>query len=173
LVQRIAAIPAPYVLTLAAPRRNVAPPDPRTAKKITADLRGALLRIRPLTMIQSNGYTFIVMADRRTGDLMASPRGMRACFQPPSEIAGEVTARRIAQRAARKVSKYTRLADQYGVSLIVATGAHAFTGVAVGTAVAGGPPHRSPLAELPHGAPASGSGGEARCWEGMHHAGWR
>lgn len=60
---------------------------------------------------------------------MASPHGMRACFQPPSEIAGEVTARRIAQRAARKVSKYTSLADQYGVPLIVATGAHAFTGV--------------------------------------------
>jgi hypothetical protein len=30
------------------------------------------------------------------------------------------------------------------------------SGVAVGTALAGGPPHRSQHAELPHWAPASG-----------------
>jgi hypothetical protein len=41
--------------------------------------------------------------------------------------------------------------------------------VAVGTALTGGPPHRSQRAELPHWAPASGSGGEARLREGMHH----
>jgi hypothetical protein len=39
--------------------------------------------------------------------------------------------------------------------------------VAVGTALAGSPPHRSPHAELPHGAPASGSGCEAHVREGM------
>src|SRR6266540_5203100 len=33
--------------------------------------------------------------------------------------------------------------------------------VAVGTALAGGPPHRSQRAGLPHWAPASGPGGEA------------
>jgi hypothetical protein len=43
--------------------------------------------------------------------------------------------------------------------------------VAVGTALASGPPHRSQRAELPHWAPASGSGGEAHLREGMHHAG--
>ena len=36
----------------------------------------------------------------------------------------------------------------------------------------GGPPHRSQRAELPHWAPASGSGSEALRREGMHHAGW-
>jgi hypothetical protein len=42
--------------------------------------------------------------------------------------------------------------------------------VAVGTALTGGPPHRSQRAELPHWAPASGSGSEAHLREGMHHA---
>ena len=45
--------------------------------------------------------------------------------------------------------------------------ADATVAVAVGTALAGGPPHRSPHAELPHGAPASGSGCEAHVREGM------
>ena len=44
-------------------------------------------------------------------------------------------------------------------------------GVAVGTALTGGPPHRSQRAELPHWAPASGSGSEAHFREGMLHAG--
>ena len=43
--------------------------------------------------------------------------------------------------------------------------------VAVGTALAGGPPHRSQRAGLPHWAPALGSGGKAHFREGMHHAG--
>ena len=43
--------------------------------------------------------------------------------------------------------------------------------VAVGTALTGGPPHRSQRAELPHWAPASGSGSEAHFREGMLHAG--
>jgi hypothetical protein len=43
--------------------------------------------------------------------------------------------------------------------------------VAVGTALAGGPPHRSRRAELPHRAPASGSGGEAHLRVGMPHTG--
>ena len=45
------------------------------------------------------------------------------------------------------------------------------TRVAVGTALAGGPPHRSQRAGLPHWAPALGSGVEAHVREGMHHAG--
>jgi hypothetical protein len=40
--------------------------------------------------------------------------------------------------------------------------------VAVGTALAGGPPHGSRRAELPHRAPASGSGCKAHVWVGMH-----
>ncbi|HWR47852.1 MAG TPA: hypothetical protein VN327_09630 [Pseudonocardiaceae bacterium] len=44
-------------------------------------------------------------------------------------------------------------------------------GIAVGTALAGGPPRRSQRAELPHWAPASGTGVKARFGEGVHHAG--
>src|SRR6478752_5300106 len=45
--------------------------------------------------------------------------------------------------------------------------------IAVGTALAGGPPHRSQRAELPHWAPASGSGGEGDARVGAHDAGRR
>ncbi len=43
--------------------------------------------------------------------------------------------------------------------------------VAVGTALAGGPPHRSQRAGLPHWAPASGSGSEAHFREGVLQVG--
>src|SRR5918999_6329278 len=43
--------------------------------------------------------------------------------------------------------------------------------VAVGTALAGGPPRRSQRAGLPHWAPALGGGGEAHIWEGVSYAG--
>src|SRR5215831_3137878 len=43
--------------------------------------------------------------------------------------------------------------------------------VAVGTALAGGPPHRSQRAALPHWAPASGGGVEARFGIGVQDAG--
>jgi hypothetical protein len=43
--------------------------------------------------------------------------------------------------------------------------------VAVGTGLAAGPRHRSRRAELPHRAPALGSGVEAHVRVGMHHAG--
>ncbi len=43
--------------------------------------------------------------------------------------------------------------------------------VAVGTALPGGPPHRSQRAELPHWAPALGSGVEAHVGEWMLDAG--
>jgi hypothetical protein len=49
----------------------------------------------------------------------------------------------------------------------------AASGVAVGTALAGGPPHRSQRAELPHWAPASGSGCEAHVRVGMHRPDFR
>src|SRR5215472_8644201 len=45
--------------------------------------------------------------------------------------------------------------------------------VAVGTALAGGPPHRSQRAALPHWAPASGGGVEARFGIGVQDAGGR
>src|ERR1017187_8265027 len=43
--------------------------------------------------------------------------------------------------------------------------------IAVGTALAGGPPRRSQRALLTHWAPALGLGVEPLAWEGMHHAG--
>ncbi len=42
--------------------------------------------------------------------------------------------------------------------------------VAVGTALTGGPPHRSQRAELPHWAPASGIGSKAHFGKRMHDA---
>src|SRR6266704_6245722 len=45
--------------------------------------------------------------------------------------------------------------------------------IAVGTALAGGPPRRSQRAELPHWAPASGTNAKAHVREGMRHAGGR
>src|SRR5439155_5696680 len=42
--------------------------------------------------------------------------------------------------------------------------------IAVGTALAGGPPRRSQRALLTHWAPASGTNAEAHVREGMHHA---
>jgi bacterioferritin len=43
--------------------------------------------------------------------------------------------------------------------------------IAVGTALAGGPPHRSQRALLTHWAPALSAGGESRVRPGMQHAG--
>jgi hypothetical protein len=45
------------------------------------------------------------------------------------------------------------------------------TAIAVGTALADGPPHRSQRAGLPHWAPASDANVEARFWIGMQDAG--
>ena len=45
--------------------------------------------------------------------------------------------------------------------------------IAVGTALASGPPHRSQRAELPHWAPASDSGVEPHVRKGMPLAGGR
>src|SRR6266508_1289819 len=43
--------------------------------------------------------------------------------------------------------------------------------IAVGTALAGGPPHRSQRALLTHWAPALGTNAKTHVGEGMHHAG--
>jgi hypothetical protein len=54
---------------------------------------------------------------------------MHACFDPPSSRAGSVTAQRLMDGIEEKVRKYRGLAAQYEVPLIVAVGAHRFTGV--------------------------------------------
>jgi hypothetical protein len=103
------------------------PPDPRTAKKIAQDLRRRLLSDRPGNVILTQGYTFLVMADPRRQ--VPTQLGMHACFDPPSSRAGSVTAQRLTEGIVGKVRKYRSLAEQYAVPLIVAVGAHRFTGV--------------------------------------------
>src|SRR6266852_714214 len=62
------------------------------------------------------------------------------------------------------------------LAALPAAGQHGSIGtrlIAVGTALAGGPPRRSQRAELPHWAPASGTNAKAHVREGMRHAGGR
>jgi hypothetical protein len=128
LVERIKDIPVPVLLQLTS-KELVSPPDPRTAKKIAQDLRRQLMSCRSGNTLCSQGYTFLVMQDTR-GDVIGA-QGMHACFDPPSSRAGSVTARRLMEGITHKVRKYKNLAEQYGVPLIVAVGAHRFTGTAL------------------------------------------
>lgn len=59
------------------------------------------------------------------------PPGMRTILIPPSNMAGVVSARPVAAGIAKKVSKYRALAQESGLPLIVAAGAHKFTGLQV------------------------------------------
>jgi hypothetical protein len=63
------------------------------------------------------------------GNQVVSALGMYACFDPPSSRAGSVTAERLMEGIDEKVRKYRGLAAQHRVPLIVAVGAHRFTGV--------------------------------------------
>ena len=63
------------------------------------------------------------------GRQMISPLGPHAAFDPPSSHAGALTAEHLVPRVEEKVRKYRELAEAYGVPLIVAVGAHRFTGV--------------------------------------------
>jgi hypothetical protein len=126
LVERIKEIPVPVLLQLAS-AKPVSPPDPRTAKKIAQDLRRELLSGRPGSTFWTQGYTFLVMQDPRRE--VAAMLGMHACFDPPSSRAGSVTAQRLMEGITEKVRKYKSLAARYEVPLIVAVGAHRFTGV--------------------------------------------
>jgi len=85
-----------------------------------------------MNMFLSQGYRFLVMGHpRRGGQQMVSPLGMHACFVPPSSRAGPVSTERLMEGIEGKVRKYRALAEQYAVPLIVAVGAHRFTGVTV------------------------------------------
>ncbi|WP_329564470.1 hypothetical protein OG711_38715 (plasmid) [Streptomyces uncialis] len=131
LVERLKQIPVPVVLTVAGDSSRPLPaPDARTAKKITQDLRRALLSPPHQTVHRSQGYTFLVQAGRGNGQTMQPP-GMRTILVPPSNIAGIVSARPLAAGIDRKVSKYRALARESGLPLIVAAGAHKFTGLTV------------------------------------------
>jgi hypothetical protein len=126
LVERIKEIPVPVLLQLAS-TKPVSPPDPRTAKKIAQYLKNELLSGRPANTFWTEGYTFLVMQD--PDQRVISALGMHACFDPPSSRAGSVTTRRLMEGIEEKIRKYKGLATQYAVPLIIAVGAHRFTGV--------------------------------------------
>ncbi|GGU41012.1 hypothetical protein [Streptomyces violascens] len=131
LVERVKDIPVPLVLTVAGHRdRPLEAPDAQTAKKIARDLRRWLMS--PLHMISfpSHGYTFLVMADHRTRRAMQAP-GMAACLVPPSQMARVVSAQPLAAGIEKKVSRYRELTQETGLPLVVAAGAHKFTGLEV------------------------------------------
>ena len=60
---------------------------------------------------------------------MVSPLGIHALFVPPSSRAGSVTAQRMMKGIEEKVRKYKGLTARYEAPLVVAVGAHRFTGV--------------------------------------------
>ncbi|MET7920991.1 hypothetical protein ABZU45_35130 [Streptomyces avermitilis] len=131
LVERLKQIPVPVVLTVAGDRtRPLEAPDARTAKKIAQDLRRALLSPLHQPVFWSQGYTFLLQRDPNTGQAMR-PAGMRTILIPPSNMAGVVSARPVAAGIVKKVSKYRALAQEAGLPLIVAAGAHKFTGLQV------------------------------------------
>lgn len=121
---RIAEIPCPVVLMLDS--RGVAPraPDQKSAKQIAVVLRKRLLSgpILP-SRIEACGYVFVVRSD------MNSTLGMRAEFRAPSGVAGPVSARKLTERVDGKVATYAAIAQKHDVPLVVAVGAHRFTGV--------------------------------------------
>jgi hypothetical protein len=82
---------------------------------------------RPGSTFWTQGYTFLVMQDPRRE--VAAKLGMHACFDLPSSRAGSVTAQRLMEGITEKGRKYKSLAARYEVPLIVAVGAHRFTGV--------------------------------------------
>lgn len=131
LVERIKEIPVPVVLCVA-PKGGgpVVPPDAGTAKKIARDLHNKLLKDPAANMFLSHGHTFLVIGDpKRGGRQMASGLGMRAVCQPPSSRAGPVSAQQLMQRVREKAHAYRDLARDHDAPLIVAVGAHRFTGV--------------------------------------------
>jgi hypothetical protein len=64
---------------------------------------------------------------------MDSPFGMSACFEPPSNRVGIVSADRLLENTQKKVTKYRDLARTHRVPLVIAVGAHKFTGVTLDT----------------------------------------
>jgi hypothetical protein len=146
LVQRIKTIPVSVVLMLAPSDQPLAAPEPRISKQIARELRSQLLSPQwpSPPAFTSCGYTFQAIGDRRRGGrLMDSPFGMSACFEPPSNRAGIVSADRLLENTQKKVTKYRELAITHRIPLVVAVGAHKFTGVTLDT-----------IDQALHGAPA-------------------
>jgi hypothetical protein len=130
LAERIKAIPVPVVLQVASQHGGpVAPPDAGTAKRIAQELHNQLVKFPWPTVLFSQGYRFHAMADPRRGGPQRSPLDMHAAFDPPSSRARAVNAQPMMEQVREKVRAYSRLADMYDVPLVVAVGAHRFTGV--------------------------------------------
>ncbi len=130
LVERIKKIPVAVILELAPSKKPIRPPDAGTAKSIAKDLEIKMFKQPGANMFLSHGYTFLVRGDpRRGGQQMVSPLGMHACFDAPSSRSGPVSAERLMQRVEEKVRTYRGLAEAYDIPLMVAVGAHRFTGV--------------------------------------------
>ncbi|GAA1922848.1 hypothetical protein [Streptantibioticus ferralitis] len=129
LAMRLRTIPVPIVLTLAPMDTPPVPPSPQEAKKIAQYVRREIMQPWRRNYFTCLSYTFLVMGDRRTGSLAQSPLGMAACFEPPSCLAGEVSAHRAAEKAEEKAKKYRTLQQETGLPLVAAIGAHRFTGL--------------------------------------------
>jgi hypothetical protein len=129
LTQQIKTIPVGVVLMLEPTGRLIPAPDSRTAKRIAGEVRGALCSpLCPLRIPTSFGYTFLIQGDRY-GKALPSPFGLFACFDPPSSTAGQVSAAQIIAPVKGKISKYRQVVDEHDLALVVAVGAHPFTGL--------------------------------------------
>lgn len=122
LVARIRQIPVPVVLVLGPASSRVPPPDAGTAKRIARELKRELLRPRTRTSYTVGRYEFVRLPTQ-------SPYGLRACFQPPSSIAGPIDARPLCRAIEAKAQRYKTVAQSLGVEFAVAAGAHRFTGL--------------------------------------------
>src|SRR6266496_3858033 len=74
-------------------------------------------------------------------------------------------------RACCSLTQCTTASSQYRSNFRLGYSRAIHSSVAVGTALAGGPPHRSQRAGLPHWAPASGGGVKAHLGIGVQDAG--
>ncbi|WP_182885746.1 hypothetical protein [Microbispora sp. H10885] len=129
LTQRIKTIPVGVLLMLEQTSRPIPAPDSRTAKRIAEEVRKALgSPFCPFRIPASFGYTFLVQSGGDGGTL-PSPFGLYACFEPPSAIAGQVSAAQIVTPVRGKISKYRKLVEEHELPLVVAVGAHPFTGL--------------------------------------------
>ena len=85
--------------------------------------------------------------------------------RPTPARAGEP---RVRSRRSRAYRQPPASPERHRIPLLISLSA-----IAVGTALSGGPPHRSQRALLTHWAPASGPNVEALAWEGMLNTGRR
>ncbi|WP_147268416.1 hypothetical protein [Spongiactinospora rosea] len=129
VTQQFKKIPIGVVLTLESTGSPIDPPDSKEAKRLAREVERALSSVLcPPRITTSLGLTFLVLADRY-GRQIPSPFGLRACFEAPSSIAGQVSAAQIVPGVREKISKYRRIVDEHDLPLVVAVGAHPFTGL--------------------------------------------